>query len=168
MSTTRLTVYDLLRITYTYEGRAMEEAARSRSDSICSVRGLYYYSLAKIELTLYRPQNRARICRHPRHLATTAFWRPTSRSDTAGRTANEHGLERICSSFWRLEQLARGSIGSARKASEDFSPRNIPRHQTKQINQASQTKHPRARARKPNTPTHLPTTNATSTTSRDL
>ncbi|KAF1358975.1 hypothetical protein EJ07DRAFT_122407 [Lizonia empirigonia] len=37
MSTTRMTVYDLLRITYTYEGRAMEEAARSRSDSICSV-----------------------------------------------------------------------------------------------------------------------------------
>ncbi|KZM19179.1 uncharacterized protein EKO05_0006405 [Ascochyta rabiei] len=36
MSTIRLTVYDLLRITYTYEGRAMEEAARSRSDSVCS------------------------------------------------------------------------------------------------------------------------------------
>ncbi len=37
MSTTRLTVYDLLRITYTYEGKALEEAARIRRDSVCSV-----------------------------------------------------------------------------------------------------------------------------------
>ncbi|KAJ8116329.1 hypothetical protein OPT61_g2233 [Boeremia exigua] len=36
MSTTRLTIYDLLRITYTYEGKAQEEAARIRRDSVCS------------------------------------------------------------------------------------------------------------------------------------
>ncbi|KAJ4994356.1 hypothetical protein SVAN01_00185 [Stagonosporopsis vannaccii] len=36
MSTTCLTVYDLLRITYAYEGKALEEAARIRRDSVCS------------------------------------------------------------------------------------------------------------------------------------
>ncbi|KAF3008746.1 hypothetical protein E8E13_010050 [Curvularia kusanoi] len=36
MSTTRITVYDLLRITYTYEAKALAEAARVRRDSVCS------------------------------------------------------------------------------------------------------------------------------------
>lgn len=36
MSTTHLTIYDLLRITYTYEGKALEQAARIRRDSVCS------------------------------------------------------------------------------------------------------------------------------------
>ncbi|KAF3043901.1 hypothetical protein E8E11_008303 [Didymella keratinophila] len=36
MSTTRLTIYDLLRITYTYEGQALEQASRIRRDSVCS------------------------------------------------------------------------------------------------------------------------------------
>ena len=33
MSTTRLTIHDLLRIAYTYEGQALEAAARIRRDS---------------------------------------------------------------------------------------------------------------------------------------
>ncbi|OAL50079.1 hypothetical protein IQ07DRAFT_587758 [Pyrenochaeta sp. DS3sAY3a] len=36
MSTTCLTIYDLLRITYTYETQALEQEARSRSNSFCS------------------------------------------------------------------------------------------------------------------------------------
>jgi hypothetical protein len=40
MSTTRLTIYDLLRITYTYESQALEAEARSRSNSMCSVSSL--------------------------------------------------------------------------------------------------------------------------------
>ncbi|KAH7392731.1 hypothetical protein BKA66DRAFT_568051 [Pyrenochaeta sp. MPI-SDFR-AT-0127] len=36
MSTHCLTIYDLLRITYTYEAQALEAQVRSRSDSICS------------------------------------------------------------------------------------------------------------------------------------
>ena len=37
MSTTHLTIYDLLRITYTYENKALREAERIRRDSVCSV-----------------------------------------------------------------------------------------------------------------------------------
>ena len=37
MSTTHLTVYDLLRITYTYENKALRDAERMRRDSVCSV-----------------------------------------------------------------------------------------------------------------------------------
>lgn len=37
MSTHHLTIYDLLRITYTYEVRAMEAEAKGRSLSVCSV-----------------------------------------------------------------------------------------------------------------------------------
>ncbi|KAF1851814.1 uncharacterized protein K460DRAFT_273514 [Cucurbitaria berberidis CBS 394.84] len=36
MSTTCLTIHDLLRITYTYETQALEAEARSRSSSLCS------------------------------------------------------------------------------------------------------------------------------------
>lgn len=43
MSTTRLTIYDLLRITYTYEGQALEQAARIRRDSVCSVCRLHVH-----------------------------------------------------------------------------------------------------------------------------
>jgi hypothetical protein len=37
MSTTHLTIYDLLRITYTYENKALRDAERMRRDSVCSV-----------------------------------------------------------------------------------------------------------------------------------
>jgi hypothetical protein len=38
MSTTCLTIYDLLRITYTYEAQALQaQSPRKRSDSACSV-----------------------------------------------------------------------------------------------------------------------------------
>ncbi|KAF2027493.1 hypothetical protein EK21DRAFT_114714 [Setomelanomma holmii] len=36
MSTTCLTIHDLLRITYTYEAQALEAQARERSHSVCS------------------------------------------------------------------------------------------------------------------------------------
>jgi hypothetical protein len=36
MSTTHLTIYDLLRITYTYENKALRDAERMRRDSVCS------------------------------------------------------------------------------------------------------------------------------------
>ncbi|EAT85197.1 hypothetical protein HBI56_073940 [Parastagonospora nodorum] len=35
MSTTCLTIHDLLRITYTYEAQALQAQARKRSDSAC-------------------------------------------------------------------------------------------------------------------------------------
>jgi hypothetical protein len=37
MSTTCLTIHDLLRITYTYEAQALQAQARKRSDSACFV-----------------------------------------------------------------------------------------------------------------------------------
>lgn len=51
MSTTRLSIYDLLRITYTYECQALEQAARIRRDSSCSVRRLHVYP-SKAVLTI--------------------------------------------------------------------------------------------------------------------
>jgi hypothetical protein len=43
MSTTYLSIYDLLRITYTYEAQAFHAQARPRKDSACSVRSNFTY-----------------------------------------------------------------------------------------------------------------------------
>jgi hypothetical protein len=47
MSTTHLTIHDLLRITYTYEAQALQAQARKRSDSACFVRITHYPHLLR-------------------------------------------------------------------------------------------------------------------------
>jgi len=95
MSTTRLTVYDLLRITYTYEGKALEEAARVRRDSVCSVSLVCFANSRIIVLIVSRHQSPALTCRHLHPAATSMVSKQTSPSATVGRIVNEAQASRF-------------------------------------------------------------------------
>jgi hypothetical protein len=67
MSTTCLSVYDLLRITYTYEAQAMQSQTRKRADSACSVCHVHVLLGESLSNIAYRHQKYVHISLHRRH-----------------------------------------------------------------------------------------------------